>query len=38
VRGRISIHLKNLSMAIELKVMPVSTEKYRSADISGNYV
>ena len=24
-------------MAIELDVMPVSTEKYRSTDISGNY-
>ena len=24
-------------MAIELKVMPVSTEKYRSTDISGDY-
>jgi thiamine pyrophosphate-dependent acetolactate synthase large subunit-like protein len=24
-------------MAIELKVMPVSTDKYRSTDISGNY-
>jgi acetolactate synthase-1/2/3 large subunit len=24
-------------MAIELKVMPISTEKYRSTDISGNY-
>jgi len=24
-------------MAIELKVMPVSTEKYRSTDISGHY-
>jgi thiamine pyrophosphate-dependent acetolactate synthase large subunit-like protein len=29
--------LNNFSMAIELKVMPVSTEKYRSTDISGNY-
>src|SRR5438132_9895938 len=27
----------NFSMAIEVKVMPVSTEKYRSTDISGNY-
>jgi acetolactate synthase-1/2/3 large subunit len=24
-------------MAIELKVMPISTEKYRSTDISGDY-
>ena len=24
-------------MAIELPIMPVSTEKYRSTDISGNY-
>ena len=24
-------------MAMELPVMPVSTEKYRSTDISGNY-
>ena len=32
-----SILLNNFSMAIELKVMPVSTEKYRSTDISGNY-
>ena len=32
-----SILLNNYSMAIELKVMPVSTEKYRSTDISGNY-
>src|SRR5688500_4818061 len=40
VRERIpilSILLNNYSMAIELKVMPVSTEKYRSTDISGNY-
>jgi acetolactate synthase-1/2/3 large subunit len=29
--------MNNFSMAIELKVMPVSTEKYRSTDISGNY-
>ena len=33
----LSILLNNFSMAIELKVMPVSTEKYRSTDISGNY-
>ena len=40
VRERIpilSILLNNFSMAIELKVMPVSTEKYRSTDISGDY-
>jgi thiamine pyrophosphate-dependent acetolactate synthase large subunit-like protein len=40
VRERIpilSILLNNFSMAIELKVMPVSTEKFRSTDISGNY-
>jgi acetolactate synthase-1/2/3 large subunit len=29
--------MNNYSMAIELKVMPISTEKYRSTDISGNY-
>ncbi len=29
--------LNNFSMAIELKVMPVSTEKFRSTDISGDY-
>ena len=29
--------LNNFSMAIELKVMPISTEKYRSTDISGDY-
>jgi len=33
----LSILLNNFSMAIELKVMPVSTEKYRSTDISGHY-
>jgi thiamine pyrophosphate-dependent acetolactate synthase large subunit-like protein len=41
VRERIpilSILLNNFSMAIELKVMPVSTEKYCSTDISGDYV
>ena len=32
----LSILLNNFSMAIELKVMPVATEKYRSTDISGN--
>jgi acetolactate synthase-1/2/3 large subunit len=40
VRERIpilSILLNNFSMAIELKVMPVSTQKYRSTDISGDY-
>src|SRR5438067_9699190 len=40
VRERIpilSILMNNFSMAIELPVMPVSTEKYRSTDISGNY-
>lgn len=40
VRERIpilSILLNNFSMAIELPVMPVSTEKYRATDISGNY-
>ncbi len=33
----LSILLNNSSMAIELPVMPVATEKYRSTDISGNY-
>jgi len=40
VRERIpimSVLLNNFSMAIELKVMPISTEKYRSTDISGDY-
>ncbi|MBH5396257.1 thiamine pyrophosphate-requiring protein [Bradyrhizobium sp. CNPSo 4010] len=40
VRERIpimSILLNNFSMALELKVMPISTEKYRSTDISGDY-
>jgi acetolactate synthase-1/2/3 large subunit len=40
VRERIpilSILFNNSSMAIELKVMPISTEKYRATDISGNY-
>jgi acetolactate synthase-1/2/3 large subunit len=40
VRERIpilSILLNNFCMAIELKIMPVSTEKYRSTDISGDY-
>jgi thiamine pyrophosphate-dependent acetolactate synthase large subunit-like protein len=33
----LSILLNNFSMAIELKVMAMATEKYRSTDISGNY-
>jgi thiamine pyrophosphate-dependent acetolactate synthase large subunit-like protein len=40
VRERIpilSILFNNFSMAIELQVMPISTEKYRSTDISGDY-
>jgi acetolactate synthase-1/2/3 large subunit len=40
VRERIpilSILMNNFSMAIELKVMPISTKKYRSTDISGDY-
>ena len=40
VRERIpilSILLNNFSMAIELKIMQVATEKYRSTDISGDY-
>jgi thiamine pyrophosphate-dependent acetolactate synthase large subunit-like protein len=40
VRERIpilSILLNNFSMAVEIPVMPVSTQKYRSTDISGNY-
>ncbi len=40
VRERIpilSILLNNFSMAIELPIMEVATEKYRSTDISGNY-
>ncbi len=40
VRERIpilSILLNNFSMAIELKIMALSTEKYRTTDISGNY-
>jgi acetolactate synthase-1/2/3 large subunit len=40
VRERIpilSILLNNFSMAIELAIMPVSTEKYRATDISGDY-
>ena len=40
VRERIpilSVLFNNFSMAIELPVMPVSTEKFRSTDISGHY-
>ena len=40
VRERIpilSILLNNFSMAIDLPMMPDSTEKYRSTDISGSY-
>jgi thiamine pyrophosphate-dependent acetolactate synthase large subunit-like protein len=40
VRERIpimSVLLNNFSMAIELAVMPISTKKYRSTDISGDY-
>lgn len=40
VRERIpilSVLLNNSSMAIEIPIMPVSTEKYRSTDISGHY-
>src|SRR5580658_89532 len=40
VRERIpilSVLLNNFSMAIELPIMPVSTERYRATDISGNY-
>jgi len=33
----LSIIFNNFSMAMELPVMPESTEKYRSTDISGNY-
>ena len=33
----LSILLNNFSMAIELKIMQVATEKYRSTDISGDY-
>ncbi|WP_370205754.1 thiamine pyrophosphate-requiring protein [Pararhodobacter marinus] len=33
----LSILLNNSSMAMELPIMPVSTEKYRATDISGNY-
>ncbi|HXJ18211.1 MAG TPA: thiamine pyrophosphate-requiring protein [Candidatus Polarisedimenticolia bacterium] len=40
VRERIpilSILLNNFSMAMEIPLMPVSTEKYRATDISGDY-
>lgn len=40
VRERVpilSILLNNFSMALELKVMALSTEKYRTTDISGDY-
>ena len=40
VRERIpilSMLLNNFSMAMELPIMGVSTEKYRATDISGNY-
>jgi acetolactate synthase-1/2/3 large subunit len=40
VRERIpilSVLLNNFSMAIEIPIMPVSTEKYRATDISGHY-
>ena len=40
VRERIpilSILFNNFSMAIEIPIMPVSTQKYRSTDISGHY-
>jgi acetolactate synthase-1/2/3 large subunit len=40
VRERIpilTILLNNFSMAIELPIMKVATEKYRSTDITGNY-
>ncbi|HTU10676.1 MAG TPA: thiamine pyrophosphate-requiring protein [Allosphingosinicella sp.] len=33
----LSILLNNSAMAIELNVMPVATERYRSTDISGDY-
>jgi thiamine pyrophosphate-dependent acetolactate synthase large subunit-like protein len=33
----LSVLLNNYSMAMELPVMPVATDKYRSTDISGNY-
>ena len=33
----LSILMNNFCMAVELPIMPISTEKYRSTDISGNY-
>lgn len=33
----LSILFNNFSMAIELKIMPISTERYRATDISGDY-
>ena len=33
----LSILFNNFSMACELDIMPVSTERYRATDISGNY-
>ena len=33
----LSVLFNNFSMAIEIPIMPVSTEKYRATDISGNY-
>ena len=33
----LSILFNNFSMAIELPIMPVATQKYRSTDISGDY-
>ena len=32
-----SILLNNFSMAMEIPIMPISTKKYRSTDISGDY-
>ena len=40
VRERIpilSILLNNFSMAMEIPIMPISTERYRATDISGDY-
>jgi len=40
VRERIpilTVVLNNSSMAIELPIMPISTERYRSTDIGGDY-
>ena len=40
VRERIpimSVLMNNFSMAIELPIMKIATEKYRSTDISGHY-